>query len=499
MEQNSYQSARALYDFLTSRRKIVEVTAAGIIKVDGERILDKNCLQFLQNQASVNPTLAPCMLIPTNEFLIAFRGIVNSELRKAPDYEQVTIESYDYSNLIPFQAITDASKTIIFDTSTSSITDIDYSTFKSNRETAKIEPIRGRIEFNPYSPLPITFKEDRYGRQCNFINTYKKPAWQYNIQLSVDESRKYEIPQLFNEFFEHLIPDNNCRMFTYDWLHYALTDRCETYLVLNGAKGIGKNVLSELLCKPLMGTANHKIAQPSALTSDFNALLENSRMIVFDEFRVDTAEKINKLKRYVNEEQMIEKKGVDVSNTIKTFNSFIISNNDLDDMKIAWDDRRFSVVDLTETKLRDVWKKDKIDRLISMFEDVEAMRNFGYWLMYRVPLYTKFDAWKGNHFYKLCYASFKEWQKVIIDLAMSRQYEELTAADIRKEYRKRTDSNRIPNITKIKDFLMNYRHEGIHRIGELRENGEVFTIILDDIFCPATTQDDSEDIGGLLS
>jgi hypothetical protein len=483
MNEQQIELVGKFHQMLKDEGAFIKVTPAGGVHISDEKITSRNCLTYLQNRVKNRPDLSGLLLIDANAFLNQFRKVALTAQRNQAQYDQVQVENYNYSNLIPFQSVTDANRYVIFDVKLSTVTDLDYASFKANRDTARIEPIRGRIEFNPYSPLPIDFRPDQYGRPCNFLNTYKKPAWQYDRRLTPAEAAGFKPPELFKEFMMHLFPDQECRRYVLDWLHFALTDRCETYLVLNGAKGIGKNLFSESLCKPLMGSHNHKIAQPSALESNFNALLKECRMIVFDEFRVDSPDKINKLKRYVNEEQMIERKGVDVGETTKTFNSFIISNNSTEDMKISWDDRRFSVADLTKVKLLDVWSTDKVDELLAVFADPEQMRSIGYWLMYRKPMYNKYGAFKKKHFYDLCYASFTEWQKCLIDMATSKQYVEITNAELRKEYRKRTDSARIAGFSKIKDFIENYRHEGEYSLGEVfKAAGDTWTLELSDHF-----------------
>jgi hypothetical protein len=489
-----------LLDFFKSSNKRLEYTTAGTIKVDSEKITPQTVIPLLQRYAIEQPRFQPLLLVNTNEVVNAMKVVLAGIARARPTYTEVTVQNYDYSGYIPFQSITDANRYVLFDVTKGVISDLDYDAFRANPETAKIEVVRGRIEFNPYSPTTLEFKKDAYGRSCNFLNTYKRPNWQFNRDIGIDEGRSYKPSSLFIEFMRHLIPQKECREFVYDWLHYALTDRNETYLVLNGAKGIGKNLFSEQLCKPLMGIENHKVAHPSALTSDFNALLAESRMIVFDEFKVDSPEKINKLKRYVNEEQMIERKGVDVANTTKTYNSFIISNNDMTDMKIAWDDRRFSVIDLTKDKLRDVWSDEKIKELLEIFDNEDEMRDIGYWLMYRIPKYSKFDAWKGEHFYALCYSSFAEWQKVIIDIAMTRTVREITASDVKKEYRKRTDASRLPSFVKVRDFIDNYRHNGVDRLGSLIvSSSDNWVLVLDDKFAPEDNPLDDAISGDLLA
>lgn len=488
MSQNQNELISQLYHQLKSQGAFIKVSQAGMVSVNDEKIPSKEVLRFIQGIARTSPEYTPLLMLDPTAFLAGFRIAHAQSTRARPEYEPVQVQNYNYNGLIPFQSVTDSSKFVLFDTELGTVMDLDFKTFKENRDTANIDPIRGRIEFNPYQPKPIDFRPDQYGRPCNFLNTYKKPEWQEDREITAGEAMGCKPPAIFTDFMLHLFPDKECRTFVLDWLHFALTDRCETYLVLNGAKGIGKNLFSENLCKPLMGTNNHKVAQPSALTSDFNALLKDSRMIVFDEFRVDSAEKVNKLKRYVNEEQMIEQKGKDVDATQKTFNSFIISNNDMADMKIAWDDRRFSVADLTKVKLREAWPKEKIDQFLDMCKDMVMMKQLGYWLMYRKPRYTKFDDYKGKHFYALCYSSFSEWQKVLVDLAVSRQYKELTNADLKKEYRKRTEGTRLPSYVKIKDFVENYRHEGEFSLGEVyKQSGEVWVLTLSEHF--ASTED----------
>jgi hypothetical protein len=472
-----------LYEKLRGQGAFIKVTSAGMVSVNDEKIPSKEVLRFLQGICRTASEFTPLLMMETNSFLSSFRIAHAQATRARPEYDQTTVQNYNYAGLIPFQSVTDSTRYVLFDTETSTVMDLDYATFRENRDTSAIEPIRGRIEFNPYQPRPIDFRNDKYGRPCNFLNTYKKPEWQEDREITPGEAKGCKPPAIFTDFMMHLFPDRECRTFVLDWLHFALTDRCETYLVLNGAKGIGKNLFSESLCKPLMGAHNHKVAQPSALTSDFNAILKDSRMIVFDEFRVDTAEKINRLKRYVNEEQMIENKGKDVDATQKTFNSFIISNNDMADMKIAWDDRRFSVADLTKSKLADAWSKPKIDEFLEMCKDMNQMKQLGYWLMYRSPHFTKFSDYKGKHFYELCYSSFSEWQKVLIDLAASKSVREISNADLKKEYRKRTDTTRLPSYTKIKDFVDNYRHGGEFSLGELyKKTSDVWILVLSDHF-----------------
>ncbi len=492
-EEKPRELIGAMYDELVEEGSLFTVSRGGHLTINSERITANNALQFLQGRCRKSPALNPLLLMEPVAFLALFRMVYTrkqTEAKTLPEFEDVQLRNYSYQGLIPFQSVTDGGKFVLFDTHTSEVTDLDYVSFKMNKEHANIEPITGRIEFNPYNPKPLSYKHDRYGRPTNFLNTYKKPAWQDKGVLPESEIPHMVPPPLFLEFMRHLIPSTVCREYVYDWLHYALTDRCETYLVLNGAKGVGKGILAEHFCKTLMGANNHKMAQPSALDSNFNALLKECRMIVFDEFRVDSPEKVNKLKRYVNEDQMIEHKGMDVGETTKTYNSFIIENNDVADMRIQWDDRRFSVVDLTKVKLQDIWPEHKRAELFKLVNDPEAVRAIGYWLMYRKPHHTKFDAWAGEHFHELCYSSFSEWQRIIVDFATSCKFEEIRSTDLKKEYRRRTEASRLPGFSKVKDFIENYRHKREYSLGEIsKESHEVWSIQLAERFTPQETDE----------
>ncbi len=347
------------------------------------------------------------------------------------------------------------------------------------------DPIYGKVGFNPYKPMSL-FLDDLDGQRVTFANLYERPEWQLERELTADERGKYKkCPVIIDRFLTTLFPEPVAKEFVLDWLHHAFTKRCQTYLVLNGAKGIGKGIFTDYLCKYLMGKDNHKQAQPSILEGNFNAVLLNCRMIVLDEMPINDSDKVAKLKKYINSDQGIEKKGRDVGGTTQTYNSFIISSNHVNDMKIEWDDRRFSVMDMTEVKLNEQWHKDEIADLIEAIEDTnhEVIRAFGYWLMYRIPLGDEFTVYKGHHFYKLCYSSLPEWSRCIIDEVTSGIYDTLDDITLKMKFKERAPQNRFPHTAKVEDFIKNYKHEGKSYLGliDKTENGG-FVITVGDEF-----------------
>ena len=479
----------------------VQISPAGAIKINSEKIDHKTFpvwYMTLCKDEKLSKFITMLMEAPTpNVFFEDFRrGLKTYQVeRKTANTRGIdVVKDFDYSDLIPFTSIENYKVMMFYNRNTGEIMPLDYQTYEKTTEKEYRTPlVRAVIKFNPYRPESIYVAESEYGKECTHINTFKRPEWQFPRELTATERKEFcKLPPTIDRFMRHLFPDDDCRNFVYDWLHYALAKRCETYLVLNGAKGIGKGIFTDHLCRSLLGKENHVIAPPGALESNFNAILKDKRMIVFDEFRIDDEDKINKLKRYINRDQTIEHKGLDIGKTIETFNSFIISSNSLGDMRISWDDRRFSVLDITETKLNEVWSKYEIEALIEELEPTsKAMQEFGYWLLYRHAKDNEFAVFKGKHFYKLCYSSLPEWSRVVIDEVLGAKSDMIDDAQLKMAYKESNPMGKFPNPHKVEDFLKNYKHEGKYYLGEFKRDHRSWYIHVDRHFYKPMGQDNT--------
>lgn len=351
------------------------------------------------------------------------------------------------------------------------------------------------FSFNPYNVFERRII-DQEGQKVVEFNCYTPPAWRCNEEgrLDLDLERKYtnsEPPAIFSEFMEHLVPKKSHREYLYYWMHQALFSRNETYLVLNGKKGAGKNLLCNLL-GVLAGTDYYRDANQRFFDEGFNSVLDRARVILLDELKVDDSKKQDRLKKYINKGQNIERKGVDADKTIETFNSYIINNNEISDMYLVWDDRRFSVPDLTPIRLLDVWSQDKVDEFVRLFEeDLEFQRELGFWLKHygRNESYGKFSWLSGDRFWKIVHNSLPEWQKVIVDALVSREKGEYSVADLKQTYKRRVDAQKFPfKIQKIADFLDSYRHHGKDQLGVLEGVGENAVVIPTEKYLPVDTE-----------
>jgi len=384
-------------------------------------------------------------------------------------FSSADIVGIDFSTSIPIVSIKNADEKIFWDTESRKFFKYDYRTYT---ETVKdrVAPIPAYILFNPYRPEIKYVDYGENGKLATHFNLYQRPSWQYERELDPAEAKNYTKPPfMIAKFMAHLFPNYESREFVYDWLHHAITSRCETYLVLNGSKGIGKGIFAENICKNLIGSNNFKIAQPSALENGFNSILSECRMILFDEMRMNEQDKIDKLKRYINEVQGIERKGFDAVNE-RIYNSYIISSNNITDIKIEWDDRRFSIVDLCTENLKVTWSEDEIKNFIDElnYPESDTLREFGYFLMYRFPKFDRFTPFKGEHFYKVCYSSLPEWSKFLVSKITAGVPEtKIDLEEFALEFKTTNRGKWFPLTDKIKQFFENYKHYGEDYLGVL--------------------------------
>jgi hypothetical protein len=217
-----------------------------------------------------------------------------------------------------------------------------------------------------------TWAYDPYGPMIDFdralvkLNTYVPPAWKRTkfFYPSIVEPVVDKMPAAYATFFEHLT-GGDAASFEYllDWLASSLRTRNYTILVAIGAPGIGKTTLAEIICE-LHGQTNSYQGRDEVFKNRFNYQLANKTFFYIDEVKLDSKEAHDRIKAVVNDFMEIERKGKDPVLT-KNYASFYLSSNDYDAIKIEAGDRRFSVIQLTDTKLVDAGLTKIIDELKS--------------------------------------------------------------------------------------------------------------------------------------
>lgn len=351
-----------------------------------------------------------------------------------------------------------------------------------------------KFYFDPYSLVKLHVVETTSGSRLTHINKYIEPEW-IKVDRSSDE---IPMPQVMGDFFNHLLKGNKEQIsYILDWLYLACFKRAETYLVLNGAKGAGKNTLFEI-AQGLIGSKYCAIAPKSLGTTTFNAVLRDRRLVLFDEFKF-TFDVHQTAKRMINEEQAIERKGIDVGEPTKTFNSFMIFHNSPADMYLERDDRRFSVLDIADTKLNEAFSEEWVQSLIKAFRDPDSnlLSDFGWYLKKRGDRRSlehkinPMNPYKGEKFYEIVDYHLPVWIRAIINMLESGDLDGaveyvINFAEIDKVIKERLSlgkTNYTRRIETISAYLDSYRYEGKYCIGKVFKdigNKNMLTIRLHD-------------------
>lgn len=216
------------------------------------------------------------------------------------------------------------------------------------------------FQYNPYE-LNKLYKSGDVWR----FNTYEPPEWLVNHFYYGEPVKVLNtLPNCYEKFLMHLT-DGDSSSFNYilDWLASALRKRNYCILSTIGNQGIGKGVLGSIM-ELLVGSSNYSLTDNRLITKEFNSQILNKRIVYIDELKVANAKEENRLKLLINDKVEVEGKGVDSVN-VDNYASIYVSSNDFDAIRLRGDDRRFSIVKLTDNKLLEVMSDSEIKSLLS--------------------------------------------------------------------------------------------------------------------------------------
>ncbi len=305
-----------------------------------------------------------------------------------------------------------------------------------------------RFEYVGYDPNRLI-----YDGTC--INTYFNQN-----ELDRDENIK-EMPEIYKDFFEHLIPNEKDRTYAVDWLAESLTKKLNSYLTLIGIKGPGKGIFSDI-GRMLHGDENFVREGQKVIDGDFNGAFENRTLICLDEIAIKTEEQENTVKDLVNPTIQIRKKYKNVI-TSNNFANIIININQINMLKISEDERRYATPELTNIPLKhnkEFLKKysDKGDVSEIVKEKLLNRKNilklYSY-LRNRKIVSNLDDIIENEHYRVLQGATKTDWQLFAIDYVMKN--EEVKAKVLKEKIENNIDLN-VPRINKntiVNFFMMN--------------------------------------------
>jgi energy-coupling factor transporter ATP-binding protein EcfA2 len=323
--------------------------------------------------------------------------------------------------------------------------------------------------FNPYTP-DLTFKcyPDQLGNiETVAINTAVPPKWMALYSKKCEPKFRGFIKDLM----VHLFPDEVDREKVLDWCHYAVFSRNGTVLCLAGDRGTGKSTFVEILSN-LVGLQYSEIVNEAILKDKFNSQFRNKRLIIFEEVALSDSKDISKIKAWCNAKISIERKGEDAFSA-ENFASMVFLLNELRDLKVEPQERRFSIPVIAEENLQSTIPRSAIAEFLAGLrneseEALHELAEFGLFLRERKPGIKNDEPIKGAHFERISELSLEAWKVKIRDFI--REHGEIgipiPVIDIFSS-RLKEDKDKTPQKSTIDNFLRDYRELGIYKIADV--------------------------------
>lgn len=343
----------------------------------------------------------------------------------------------------------------------------------TNREEVLASPSIPHVwpVFNPYiSDLKFTTKEESLGSMdITALNTAIPPKWMTHSKVTTPKFGGF-IGKLVN----HLFPDPEDLERVLDWCHYAIFKRNGTVLCLAGDRGTGKSTFVEVMSE-LVGSQYAEIVSDAILKEKFNGSFKDKRLIIFEEVALEDQQSINKVKAWCNSKISLEEKGMNQF-TADNFSSMVFLLNNLADLKVLPQERRFSIPVVAQESLLTVLSEKEIDNfkvgLADRRQDIlDQIAEFGHFLKNRKPKYSEHTPIKGANFFRVSDLALTEWQAYMREFIQNRgEIGKAIPITVIFPIRGSTDKDQMKFPTKkplIDNFLRDYRFQGKYKIGDI--------------------------------
>ena len=322
-------------------------------------------------------------------------------------------------------------------------------------------------KFNPYTPdMTFMAKWEALGgdREMLALNTALPPKWMKDDKSHLTP----KIGDFISRLITHLFPKEEERERVLDWCHYAIFKRNGTVLCLAGDRGTGKSLFVEILSH-LVGTVYSEIVNEAILKDKFNSQLFNKRLIIFEEVALDNKIAIAKIKAWCNNKINIEEKGND-SFTAHNWSSMVFLMNDISDLQVNAQERRFSIPSVAEASLLNVITAEEISDFKMWLETNDnrahdQIAEFGMFLKERKPKFNELMAIKGEHYFKVADTTMSEWQSLLREYIINNGEigKIIQVSDVFPD----SKNMMVPKKRATIDaFLSDFRHLGIYKIAQ---------------------------------
>jgi hypothetical protein len=361
------------------------------------------------------------------------------------------------------------------------------------------DPIEGIITLNEYRPPSYLNNNFWIKNEAEYETILdKKLEKSYNPPETWNEL----IPKIYLDFFNHLCSNNKESLeYLIDWMAVAVdpTMRNLTTLVLIAKQGVGKGVFFESILRFLFGEHNSvQLRGQDALESRFNQSFANKRIIFLDEVQLKDTRALNRFKMFANVTMEIEQKGKDPI-YVKNWANTLIAANDLDAIKLEQDDRRFSILQVTNTRLEEFCAQHDqyktVQELRANLENLNNIKDLYNFLISHKP--ERVMSYAFNSIAKVDEikdAGLAEWERAaleICDSSYKEGYRTLTMINLQSLLKGRNGLMQVPGRIKIKALFNAFKNVATFK--QDSNTGEYF-LKLNGIYESAFSVDKSESI-----
>lgn len=337
------------------------------------------------------------------------------------------------------------------------------------------------------------------GDELEAVNSYRPPLWTYYSEKLPDKLPR-EIEILFNQ-----IKGSMDRKFFYHFLRQMLIGRNSVYLVLQGDGGTGKSIMKDVF-RAIVGTHNYASGRINTLTGNFNSILAETKLVVFDELKYTQSEEAV-MKEIPNSSISIEGKFKSATKNTKIFCSMMVMNNFKRDNYIAMDGRKFAPLRVSNKPLVELLSREQIEKIVTKCADIsdpgydEAyVTQIGRWILKHGDHSNLFPQgeYKGSKYWELAHSSLTQWQRAVANALLDpgdpgnadyrrifqegpNKFKEFKNTITKKGSRK--DSGvKFPNdISAYREFLSIYKNlkgKKVFEVGEFDEDEQDFNLYI---------------------
>lgn len=363
--------------------------------------------------------------------------------------------------------------------------------FRNLNKTLYDEALRNMSWCNvKYDPTkPKRWEEDylvvdEYIYDLDHYNLHVDPLWK--AIPDTGEGLPEDILKILSHMVRHNAEQLNC---LFDSTHFMLKDRNHVYLVLSGSPGIGKGLYGILLTA-LLGDSNVKDAPKGALKSNFNDLFSETRLVIHDEYPASTREEMASLKKNIENKQSIQKKFQDAQNLEKIWASQIITVNKGIRYAFEPNERKFSVLDLTNVPLLEIMSETEINAVTERInEDTEYLAKIGHFFLNRKPTFSKQKGFKGRRFWQMCVAGLTGFNRYLLSELRKEEGKQYVFNSLAKSYISKINGRELPSEEEVIAHLEMWRLAGrpIARISRVDNR-----LVLTSMITPQMFQDSDE-------